>query len=313
MSTTFENESITLEDGRTLSYAVYGSPIPVTTIIYLHGFPSSRFEGRLWHPACAKHNVRLIAPDRPGSGRATFQPNRRILDWPSDVLALTAHLKIDQFYILGVSGGSPYTFACLKKIGKDRLLGATVASGLYPIKFGLAGMMIATRILLWVAPWATGLTTTLFDTMIGKAARSKDPKVLEDLIAKDIASRPPADRKALKDPAYWDTFVAMARESFSQGSEGASWEARLLGGDWGFELEQLKVGENGVPLTLWHGTADVNCPVHMAEKADEIMPGSVLHLKEEEAHVGYIFRDVEEILCDLLGLKESEEYLHDGV
>ncbi|CAO2647920.1 Nn.00g088420.m01.CDS01 [Neocucurbitaria sp. VM-36] len=312
MSTVFENESITLEDGRTLSYAIYGSPVPVTTIIYMHGFPSSRFEGRLWHTACTKHNIRLISPDRPGSGLTTFQPGRRILDYPADVLALVAHLKVDQFYILGVSGGSPYTLACLKKIGKDRLLGATIVSGLYPVKFGLAGMMLGTRIMLWVAPWATGLTTTLFDAMMGKAARNEDPKVLENLIAKDIESRVCADRKALKDPVNWTTFVAMARESFRSGSEGAGWEARLLGSDWGFELEQLDVGENGVPLTLWHGTADVNCPVGMAKKADEIMSGSVLHLKEEEGHVSYIFRDVEEILGDLLGLQEPEEYLHDG-
>ena len=75
-----ENESIALNDGRTLSYAVYGSPVPRTTIMYMHGFPSSRFEGKLWHSACAKHSIRLIAPDRPGNGLSSIQANRRILD-----------------------------------------------------------------------------------------------------------------------------------------------------------------------------------------------------------------------------------------
>lgn len=312
MATMSENESITLNDGRSLSYAVYGSPIPVTTIIYLHGFPSSRFEGKLWHSACIKHNIRLIAPDRPGNGRSTYQPNRRILDWPSDVLELADHLKIDEFYILGVSGGAPYALACMKEMGRERLLGAAIVSGLYPVKFGTAGMMLPTRILLWVAPWMPGLTTTLFDSMMGKASRNEDPKIFEDLMAKDIDNRHLGDQKAIKDPANWPTFVAMTRESFYQGSEGASWEARLNGSEWDFDLKQLNVGDEGVPLTLWHGAEDVNCPAAMAKKAFEYMPKSTLHCKEGEGHVSYIFRDVDEILCDLLGLKESEEFLREG-
>ncbi|KAF1841970.1 alpha/beta hydrolase fold domain-containing protein [Cucurbitaria berberidis CBS 394.84] len=309
----FENESMMLEDGRTLSYSLYGSPIPITTIVYMHGFPSSRFEGRQWHTTCTRHNVRLISPDRPGSGLSTFQPNRRILDWPADVLALVDHLKINEFYILGVSGGSPPALACMKEIGKDRLLGVTIISGLYPLKFGTAGMLVSTRILMWVAPWLTGLTATLIDTLIGKASRNKDPKVLEKLMSKGTTDNAHlGDRKAIEAPAYWPVFVDMTRESFHQGSEGASWEARLYGSDWGFELEQLDVSENGIALTLWHGTTDMNVPVSMAKKANELIAGSLLHLKEGEGHVSFISRDADEILDDLLGFTETEEYLQEG-
>jgi pimeloyl-ACP methyl ester carboxylesterase len=309
MMSMLEDESMRLPDGRTLAYAIYGSPVPRTTVIYMHGFPSSRFEGKLWHTACTQHNIRLVAPDRPGNGLSTFKTNRRILDWPADVLALADHLKINQFYILGVSGGAPYALACLKEIGQERLLGATIVSGLYPIKFGTAGMMFPSRVMLWVAPWMTGFTTMLFDNMMGKASRNPDPKLFEDMMSKEIDNRHPGDQKAIKDPANWPTFVAMTRESFHQGSEGASWEARLNGSDWGFELGQLYVGENGVPLTLWHGSEDVNCPAAMATKAKDSMPGSVLHLQEGEGHVSFIFRDASIILEDLIGQEESEEYI----
>jgi hypothetical protein len=47
MAGVLENEKLTLKDGRTLSYAVYGSAVPQTTVFYMHGFPSSRFEGEL--------------------------------------------------------------------------------------------------------------------------------------------------------------------------------------------------------------------------------------------------------------------------
>ncbi|KAL6706583.1 hypothetical protein ACN47E_005339 [Coniothyrium glycines] len=309
MITMLEDQSVKLPDGRTLSYAVYGSPVPRTTVIYMHGFPSSRYEGKLWHTACTKHNIRLVAPDRPGNGRSSFQADRRILDWPADVLALADVLKINQFYILGVSGGASYTLACLKEIGPERLLGATIVSGLYPVKFGTAGMLFPSRVVLWVAPWMTGLTTLLLDNMMGKASRDQDPKLFEDMMSREIDDRHPGDHKAIKDPANWSTFVAMTRESFHRGSQGASWEARLNGSDWGFELDQLHLDKIGVPLALWHGSEDTNCPSAMATKAQDMMPGSVLHLKKGEGHVSFIFRDAYVILEDLIGQEESEEYM----
>jgi pimeloyl-ACP methyl ester carboxylesterase len=307
-----ENEHMKLEDGRTLSYAIYGSPVPQKTIIFMHGCQSSRYEGKLWHSACALHNVRIVAPDRPGSGLSTFQTNRRILDWPADVLALTDHLKIHNFYILGVSGGAPYVLACVKELSRDHLLGASIVSGLYPLKLGTAGMMLPSRIVLWAAPWITSLATTLFDSTMGKASRNDDPKVLQDMIAKEIQSRHPDDQEAIRDTTNWPIYVAMTRESFHRGSEGANWEARLSSSDWGFELGQLYVGENGVPLTLWHGREDQHYPTTMAQKAKDLLPGSMLRLKEGEGPMTHIFQDADSILDDLMGETESDEYMMVG-
>jgi pimeloyl-ACP methyl ester carboxylesterase len=304
-----ENESIKLSDGRTLSYAVYGSPVPRTTVLYMHGYPSSRFEGKIWHSACTKHGVRLIAPDRPGSGFSTFQKRRSILDWPADVIALADQLKIHEFYVLAWSGGGPYALACVKTVPKDRLLGVTIASGICPLRFGTAGMMLPTRILFWAAPLMTGLTSFLFDSSMGKAARDKNPKVLEDLMKKEPFKRHPGDVLATNDPANWPIFVAMTRGSFAKSGEGAAWEAKLYGSDWGFELDQLPIGEHDVPLTLWHGTGDMNCPVSMAMTAKDLMPGSVLRLKEGEGHMSYLFTDADEIVGDLVHGQEAEEYV----
>lgn len=313
-STVLENENVQLEDGRKLSYATYGSPVPRTTVIYMHGFPSSRYEGKLWHSACTKHMIRLIAPDRPGIGLSTYKPNRRILDWPADLLALADHLKISQFYILGVSGGAPYAMACIKRIPKDRLLGVSIVSGMYPTKFGTAGMMLQSRVLFWVAPWLTGLTSFMFETSMGSAARCSDPQVFEDMLAQEIENRHPGDQAAMKDPKYWPTFVAMMREAFTHGSKGASWEAKLKGSDWGFELSQLYLDSDvGCSLTLWHGTEDVSCPVAMAKKAKALMPGSNLYTMEGEGHVSFIFKKSDEILDDLIGVEEEEDYIQVGV
>lgn len=61
-------------------------------------------------------DARCVTLDRPGLGLSTFQPNRRIVDFPADVLAVADHLKVDKFHVVGISGGAPYALVCAKEI-----------------------------------------------------------------------------------------------------------------------------------------------------------------------------------------------------
>ena len=51
---------------------------------------SSRLDAAPAHEAALAKGVRLISPDRPGMGLSTYQPGRRLLDWPHDVRELAA-------------------------------------------------------------------------------------------------------------------------------------------------------------------------------------------------------------------------------
>src|SRR5580704_2836233 len=106
-------QSIKLRDGRTLAYAQFGDP-EGDPIIYCHGTPSSRAEGELTlRGSCAAQlGLRVIIPDRPGMGGSDFLPNRRVVDWPNDVLELADALQIERFAMLGSSGGAPYALVC---------------------------------------------------------------------------------------------------------------------------------------------------------------------------------------------------------
>jgi pimeloyl-ACP methyl ester carboxylesterase len=288
---------LALSDGRVLSYASYGSTTPTSPIIfYFHSFPASRIEGVLWAPLALSLGARLIAASRPGFGSSTFKPDRRILDWPSDVLELADHLQVSQFYILGVSGGCPYVLACLKEIPRSRLLGAAVVAGLYPLKLGVSGMIAASRVMLFLAAWATPLVAPLIDWQLGQAARDSDPTVLEKLFMKEMSGRPEVDRKCLENLGLKQQLLDSLRESVKFGSQGMAWEARLFGSDWGFELKEVEFEG----LCLWHGKADVNCPSSMAEKAVTQIKGAELRLFEGEAHLSLPINHAEEVLRHLL-------------
>lgn len=294
-----EDELMQLPGGRTLSYAIYGSSTPTTTVFHNHAFPSSRLEGRTYHQAAARLGIQLVVPDRPGMGRSTLAAKRTLLDWPRDVLALADHLQVDAFYMHGISGGGPYTLACLHALPRDRLLGVAVVGGLYPLALGTQGMMLPLRFLLWTAPWAPSAWALALDVSMGRAARNPDASVFAKLSEKDVMSRPRVDKEALEEEGNKSVMVEATREALMQGGKGAAQEAAIYGGAWGFGLEGL--GSKGARVRLWHGDLDVNVPVHMAIKAKEMMgEGAVLKVKEGEAHLSLAFRYGEEVLEELV-------------
>jgi pimeloyl-ACP methyl ester carboxylesterase len=65
--------TIRLRDGRRLGYAEGGDPAG-RPLLYFHGWPGSRVEGRLGDEAARAKGVRLIALDRPGMGLSDYQP-----------------------------------------------------------------------------------------------------------------------------------------------------------------------------------------------------------------------------------------------
>ncbi|KAK4938851.1 hypothetical protein LTR10_020757 [Elasticomyces elasticus] len=297
--------TLTLPDGRTIAWMDYNDFPEDTkqpTLFYFHGFPGSRLEGDLVAPTAKGHSTRVISMDRPGMGLSTFQPNRTVLDWPKDVLAVADHLRIQKFYVLGCSGGSPYALACVHAISRDRLLGASVVAGLYPAGLGTAGMTMGNRVLLWTASseWIGGWTGPLMDMMIGRVARDYDhPDRLKEWFIKEMKSKPAPDAACVEDEWTTERIVEATRESFRQGGEGVALDIKLIAKDWGFELQDLNT--DGLGMYLWHGGQDVNVPLAMAEKAAKLMGGVELKVLEEEAHLSASLKHQDEILTALLG------------
>ena len=151
--------SVTLPDGRELAYEVYGDPAG-DPVLSFHGGLSSRLDAAPAHQAALDLGVRLISPDRPGIGRSTFQPGRRLLDWPADVAALTEALGIDRFAVMGWSCGGPYAAACGARMS-DRVTAVGLLSSAVPFELvgTTKGLARDDRLLLFLvrsAP-ATGL------------------------------------------------------------------------------------------------------------------------------------------------------------
>jgi len=280
--------TISLKDDRTLAYAEYGDPRG-KPVFFFHGTPGSR----LFRPrdeVTTRLGVRLICVERPGYGESTFQPGRRILDWPQDITQLASHLGIENFAVAGHSGGGPYVEACAYAL-PDRVTAAAILSGAGPMNTPNAtqGMTALNKFGLTVGrfiPWP--LWQMLIWIFFHR--RADDPAADID---RGTGHRPPADEAQVSRPEVREACIRSEVEAFRPGLRGIAWDTRLLTRPWGFHLEDIHV-----PVHLWHGTDDDATPISMGRYVAGQIPNCRTTFCEGEAHL-LLFPHWEEILAAL--------------
>ena len=102
-----ENETFTLDNGDALGFSTCGPP-DAPALFYFHGQSGSRLHGLGFAQSAHMVGLRVICPDRPGIGLSTFDPSRRLLDYPAQIGQLAGHLGYDTYRVMGGSGGGPY-------------------------------------------------------------------------------------------------------------------------------------------------------------------------------------------------------------
>ena len=195
-------ERLTLADGRQLAYSGWGDPdgFPV---FYFHGTPSSRLEAVFADPAARRHGFRLIAIDRPGFGRSTFQ----------DLVA--CGVFIDPERLKFIAALAPWGPIADRDVERDlNRLDRWYAS-------------VARR-----APW---MMRAAFAPLAWSAeyGQSFFFSVMKSSVC-------PADRRVMEDETFAGIFQAVQREAFRQGGRGAAHEALIAYRDWGFDLAEIR-------------------------------------------------------------------------
>lgn len=279
--------AITLADGRTLAYREYGRG-EGAPLVYCHGFPGSRMEAGLAEDAAARRGIRLIAVDRPGFGDSDYQPGRRIVNWPADVLQLTQQLDLPRFGVLGVSGGAPYALACGAAL-PDRVTCVGVVCGIGP-----AGSMTwrrrlsLQRAVLALSRRVPGAGRALC-AAIGFAVRHAPP-----LILRVLASSPP-DRRVLADSGVRRALLRSMQEAFRTGARGPAHDLMLLTGPWGFRHEDV-----GVPVRLWHGELDAVVPASATRRQERLLSRGSAHYYADDGHYSVVLEHMGEIFDALI-------------
>jgi len=282
------NQQFQLPGGRKLGYDEYGAP-DGNPVFYLHGAPSSRVEFSLFGDDALLRslNVRLIAVDRPGMGLSDFQPDRRLLDFPSDLLALADYLNIERFAVLAYSLGGIHGLACARAI-PERLTKAGIVSGaaLFTEPELMQNVNAGTRKYL-ALPRDNPFAARLFLGMMAGMIRFM-PKLMTASAASNL---PAPDRAIVADANFQAGFVHMLAEALRNGTRGAFHESLLAVTDFGFRLQEIQT-----PILLWHGEADQNVPVAMARFAASAIPSCETTFYPDEGHLSLFKKYFAEII-----------------
>jgi pimeloyl-ACP methyl ester carboxylesterase len=281
-----------LPDGRELGFSETGDPAG-SPVLAFHGTPGSRRQILLPLTAevATSVGVRLIAPDRPGYGHSTFQPGRRLADWPGDVTVLADRLGIDRFAVVGVSGGGPHALVCAALL-PDRVTRAAVVSGVGPLSTAAdaEGMMRMNQLLSSRARRSERAVLPLTAVMTA-VARHRPEQAIKSL----MKQLPASDVAVLERPELLEAFVLESRHASATTAKATAQDMTLFARPWGFDLSEIVV-----PVDFWQGDADRNVPpAHARRQADEVKE-STLHEVAGEGHF-MVIGHLEEILRAVVG------------
>lgn len=266
-----------LSNGTRITYVEVGAP-DGSPVILLHGTPASRLlaTGPL-EDAARGVGLRLVAPDRPGVGGSSFIPYR-VVDYPSSLALFADVIGLDDFTVVGTSGGGRYACAtgCLlgDRVRHVILVGSTVSPDIANAqstwnKGDRTAYLLARR-----APW-------LFRGFMAKMAHKllRDPDSWRDL----LPELSPADQRTLARDDSQALMRRMLTETMRQGPRGLAQDYRLEATPWGLNLAAIQA-----PVDIWHGQDDTLVKPVAARLLANAIPGARLHLVPGQGHFSLI-------------------------
>ena len=287
--------SVTMPDGRELAFEEYGDPAGFPVLSF-HGGLSSRLDAAPAHEAAVAMGIRLVSPDRPGIGLSSFQPGRRLIDWPSDVEHLTRALGVARFAVMGWSAGGAYAAVCAAKM-PGRVTAAALLSSSVPLDlYGTTrGLTIEDRVLLQLARHTPRLASSVMKVSIVNASNTR-------LLRAALRTFPPADRTFLMQWGPPDLALAFVREALRQGTEGCVLDYKIFGDPWGFSLEEIVV-----PVHIWEGSEDRTGPPDYREFLRRRIEHATVTVVPGEGHLSLLPNQAPSIFAALRGDDHNAE------
>ena len=273
-----QDNIMTLADGRSLGYSDYGASEGVPIFLF-HGTPGSRVFGLEGEPIVKTYNLRIIAPERPGYGLSSPQPNREIQNWPADVSELADYLNIRQFHVAGESGGGPYVLACALAM-PARIISATLIASAAPVdmpKF-YKGMALGNRIGFFAAKYAPFLVKWLMKKF-AQYFKKEPEKLLQKMISQFCES----DQRLIKNAegsSKENVLLRHIEEAFRQGNDGHYQDFMLVSRSWYLDFNKLEL-----PVFLWHGESDTLMPISPVKTFATQIPNCEAHFIPGAGHL----------------------------
>ena len=281
-------QTLQLADGRLLSYAEFGDPTG-KPLFFFHGGNDSRLEAAILDGTAQKLGLRIIAPDRPGYGHSTFQPDRTFLDWPDDITQLAEALFIDTFAVIGHSGGGPHAAAVAYTL-PERLTNVALVSSAAPPGSSNKGMHPMFR----MVNFMMGHSPILHRRLTQQTADQVQNTPSKFFTQWGMMSK--ADGRLFQERSDITAMItAEMQEAVHQGIEAILQEHPLYKQPWGFDLAAIKL-----PVHVWHGLADAQAAPAWSTYLVANLSNPIPHFVADEGHFSILVNQQADILARAL-------------
>ena len=256
---------VRLPDGRTLRVHDVGEGDHA--VLWQHGTPNVGVPPAPLYDVARRLGLRWVGHDRPGYGGSTRAPGRTVASVAADVAAVADALGVEQFAVVGHSGGGPHVLACAALLG-DRVTAAVSFAGLAPRD--------ATG-LDWYAGMAAADVASLRAAEAGREARLAHEATPATTEEEPVA----ADRRAHDGPWRW--LETVTGPEAGAGLEGLVEDDLAFVAPWGFDPADVRR-----PVLLVHGGADPVVPSAHSRWLAERCPSTRLQILPGEGHVSVL-------------------------
>lgn len=263
-------------DGRVLHVYDSGPSTSDGVVYWQHGSGMCGLPPEPFVVHAGRLGVRVIGHDRPGYGRSTAFPGRRVRDGVVDVMTVLDELGVESATTIGLSAGAMFALAAAA-LQPSRITAAAVLGGPAPLHAdGLD----------WFGGMAKANRAEFEAALRGRDALAAH---LASQVGVDLSMFAPEDLEAMRGP-YWDWQLRAAGDASPEGS--IEDELACLG-DWGFDLSAIEV-----PVLVLHGAGDTFVPASHAAWVAGVIPASTLRV-QPGGHISSIPRAEEALdwLC----------------
>jgi pimeloyl-ACP methyl ester carboxylesterase len=263
-------------------------------VVFHHGTPGT-LPPRVLAAAVHARGMRLVTFARAGYAGSTRRPGRAVVDVVDDTAAVLRSIGADRSLVMGWSGGGPHALACAA--GLPGVIRALTVAGLAPAD--AAGL-----------DFVDGMSRDNREEWDAVFAGEAKLRTLVESVAPLLTATPdqggdPDDSLPASDWAaivgdFAEDLTAANRDGLRFGIDGWIDDELAFAKPWGFELGQIEI-----PVSVWHGTEDMNVPVAHGRWLASNLPHASLHLERGAGHMSIVANAIDRIVADLADAVES--------
>ncbi len=278
------DRQITLSDGHTIAYCDYGPEDGEPMILFHSGFGSRLAIPPGYEEICARHNKRIIVPDRPGLGKTLFiegHPDQ----WNAQLNEFVEKLELNDYTVIGsiIACQMAMSFAAQ---ADDKLTRLILTSPVYLNTDKDADYL--TEILAPAAKYvkmSSEFAKEIYTLWLKAITLNLDahyPAMLADSVGS-------AERDQFQRDGVFQLLTDVFKEGARQSLDGILNEMAYCMTPLNLDLSQFKI-----PVIIWYGTEDKRITREGVETIFNDIPDHQLHIREGYSeHIYYsLFEEI---------------------